>query len=360
MLTLVGYAPKLLALVVGSACREASHDCGGTEADQYPPVPRAAGGQGISSRAHVADDGPEGHRHLVPGDVVRLLPHRRRDGAADPGRAGRARAAVPEQRAVQPAVHHARHDHAAALRHTDPVRVRELHRAAADRRPGRRLPAAERLLLLAVPVRRIDRAVQFCHPGRGRGLRVVRLHPAVGRRALAWRWRRLVDHGAGGQRSGHDPRWGQLHHHDRLHAGARHDHVPDADLHLEHLRHRIPDPARVPGAHRGVAEPGGGSALRCPRVRPGQRRHDPLAAPVLVLRPPRGLHRGVAVLRHRHRGDPGVRPQAAVRLQGHGVRDARDRRPVLGGVGAPHVRHRRGAAAVLLPDDVPDRGARPG
>ena len=29
----------------------------------------------------------------------------------------------------------------------------------------------------------------------------------------------------------------------------------------------------------------------------------------------------------------------------------------VGGVGAPHVRHRRGAAAVLLAHDVPDRGA---
>ena len=34
------------------------------------------------------------------------------------------------------------------------------------------------------------------------------------------------------------------------------------------------------------------------------------------------------------------------------VRDARDRRAVVGGVGAPHVRHRRGAAAVLLAHDA--------
>ena len=32
----------------------------------------------------------------------------------------------------------------------------------------------------------------------------------------------------------------------------------------------------------------------------------------------------------------------------HGVRDARDRHAVGGGVGAPHVRHRRRAAGVLL------------
>ena len=46
-----------------------------------------------------------------------------------------------------------------------------------------------------------------------------------------------------------------------------------------------------------------------------------------------------------------------LRLQGPGRRDHRDRRPVADGVGAPHVHHRRGAAAVLLVHDVPDRGA---
>ena len=44
------------------------------------------------------------------------------------------------------------------------------------------------------------------------------------------------------------------------------------------------------------------------------RRGHPLAAPVLVLRPPRGLHRRATVLRHRHRGLPRLRPQTPVRL----------------------------------------------
>ena len=96
------------------------------------------------------------------------------------------------------------------------------------------------------------------------------------------------------------------------------------------------------------------------RVRPGQRRGHPVAAPVLVLRPPRGVHRRAAVLRHRHRDRPGVLPQAAVRLQDDGVRHRRDHRAVVLGVGAPHVRHRRGAAGLLLPHQLPDRGARPG
>ena len=56
--------------------------------------------------------------------------------------------------------------------------------------------------------------------------------------ALARRRCRPVDHGPGGRWSRHDPRRRQLHHHDHLPAGARHDDVPDADLHLEHLRHR--------------------------------------------------------------------------------------------------------------------------
>ena len=55
----------------------------------------------------------------------------------------------------------------------------------------------------------------------------------------------------------------------------------------------------------------------------GQRRRAPLAAPVLVLRPSRGLHHRAAVLRHRHRDPAGLQPQADLRLQGPGLRDHR-------------------------------------
>ena len=51
------------------------------------PARRAAKGSGLAQDA--AHDGPEGHRDPLPGHVVRLLHGRRRDGAADPGRAGR-------------------------------------------------------------------------------------------------------------------------------------------------------------------------------------------------------------------------------------------------------------------------------
>src|SRR2546430_9800997 len=85
---------------------------------------------------------------------------------------------VPVPGAVQPALHHARHDHAAAVRDADPVRLRELHRAVADRRAGRVVPAAERPRVLAVLLRRLARAGRLPDPGRRRGLRLVRV-PAV-------------------------------------------------------------------------------------------------------------------------------------------------------------------------------------
>ena len=115
------------------------------------------------------------------------------------------------------------------------------------------------------------------------------------------------------------------------------------------------DPDRVPGADRGAVRAGLGPAFRLARVRPGQRRRDPVPASVLVLRASRGVHHRLAVLRHHLRGDPGVLPKTAVRVSGHGLRAAGHRGAVRGGVGAPHVRHRRRAAALLQLHDVPDR-----
>ena len=65
-----------------------------------------------------------------------------------------------------------------------------------------------------------------------------------------------------------------------------------------------------------------------------ERRHaDSLAAHVLVLRPSRGVHHRLAVLRGRHRGVPGVLAPAGVRLQEPGLRDARDRGPLRSACG---------------------------
>ena len=52
----------------------------------------------------------------------------------------------------------------------------------------------------------------------------------------------------------------------------------------------------------------------------------PVAAPVLVLRPSRGLHHRAAVLRHRLRDPAGLQPQADLRLHGPG-RSRRSRSP---------------------------------
>ena len=57
--------------------------------------------------------------------------------------------------------------------------------------------------------------------------------------------------------------------------------------------------------------------LRHPLLRPDQPRlAGAVAAPVLVLRPPRGLHHDPAGLRDHLRGHPGVLAQADLRLQG--------------------------------------------
>ena len=84
-----------------------------------------------------------------------------------------------------------------------------------------------------------------------------------------------------------------------------------------------------------------------------------VAAPLLVLRPPRGLHPRAARVRGLLRGAAGVRPQADLRLQGDRGLDRRHRVPRHARVGAPHVRDadvdRR--AGVLHALELPDRGA---
>ena len=101
--------------------------------------------------------------------------------------------AVPVAGAVQPAVHHARHDHAAVLRDADRVRLRELRGADPDRRAGRGVPAAE----LRSPTGSIcsvasSRVGRVPHPGRRGRLRLDRVHPAQRRPALARRRRQHV------------------------------------------------------------------------------------------------------------------------------------------------------------------------
>ena len=80
-----------------------------------------------------------------------------------------------------------------------------------------------------------------------------------------------------------------------------------------------------------------------------RRQPVPVREPVLVLRPPRGLHPRAARLRHRARAAAGVHAQAAVGLSAGGLGDARRQPAELLRVAAPPVRqrHQRRPAAVL-------------
>src|SRR5699024_2505913 len=95
-------------------------------------------------------------------------------------------------------------------------------------------------------------------------------------------------------------------------------------------------------------------------LRLGERWGDALATLVLVLRPSRGLHHRLAVLRDRHRSAAGLLPQTGVRLPGPGDRDHLHCRTVGDGVGASHVRHGPSAVAVLRGDEHADRRAHGG
>ena len=113
-------------------------------------------------------------------------------------------------------------------------------------------------------------------------------------------------------------------------AGRRHHHAADRPQ----LRHHV---------------------LQCGR----RRRPAALSAPVLVLRPPRGLHPDPAGLRHDQPGRVDLLAEAGVRLPRHGLRHGRHRLHRLHRLGAPHVhvRHGRRRAGLLRVRHHGDRGA---
>ena len=153
----------------------------------------------------------------------------------------------------------------------------------------------------------------------------------------------------------------QLHHHDHLHARARHDDVPDADLHLEHPGHQPAGADRVPGPRRRAARrsrPTGSSGPTSST--------PPTAAPILwqhlfwffghpevyiIALPFFGIVTEIL---------PVFSRKPIFGYIGLVGATLAHRDPVGRRVGAPHVRHRRGRPAVLLRHDVPDRGAHRG
>ena len=157
-----------------------------------------------------------------------------------------------------------------------------------------------------------------------------------------------------------DPRRHQLHHHDLQHARAGHDAAQDAAVRVVAAGDRVPPAAVDAGIggrdHHAAHRPQLRHQVLLARRR---RRPDPVPAPVLVLRPPGGLHPDPAGLRHRQPGGGDLQQEAGVRLSRHGLCDGRDRRHRLRGVGAPHVhgRHVDRRAGLFHRGDHGDRGA---
>ena len=93
-----------------------------------------------------------GKRYIVTAFVFFLLGGI--EARADAAAARAAREHAPRPRRLQPDLHHARHDDDVPLRRAGDGGDGPLPRAADDRRAQRRVPAAERLRLLDLPVRR--------------------------------------------------------------------------------------------------------------------------------------------------------------------------------------------------------------
>ena len=146
--------------------------------------------------------------------------------------------------------------------------------------------------------------------------------------------RRLLDHrpadprrrlaGGGGQllRDHHQP------------ARTRHEDDADADVRLDEPHHPGAAAAGLPDHHGGARAADARPELRDPLLRALRRRRPgALAAPLLALRPSRGLHPHPAGLRRRLRDPAGLLAEAALRLRRHGLLGVLHRLPRASGCG---------------------------
>ncbi|MCW2768141.1 MAG: transrane transport protein [Nocardioides sp.] len=120
-------------------------------------------------------DRPQSDRQGLPRHVVRLVPDRRADGDADPVRAGVSGTAGSQRRTLQTAVQDERHDHAADVRDSVVLWIRQRDHAAADRLARRRVPALEHVQVLAVP----HRGLGLPGPAGSARLRLDGVHAAL-------------------------------------------------------------------------------------------------------------------------------------------------------------------------------------
>ncbi len=192
------------------------------------------------------------------------------------------------------------------------------------------------------------------------GSRLVQLRAAVQRDLLAQRRPGRLDLPDPPDGAVLDRRRDQLLRDDREHAREGHVVGPAAAVHLGDPDLLGADHLRDAGDRRGGDDAADRSTFRHALLRPLRGRLGaPLAAPVLVLRAPRGLHHGLTRVRV-GLGDPArVRAKADLRLQGDRRLDRGDRVPRLPHLGAPHVHdaHARGDPRVRDALLVPDRGA---
>ncbi len=303
---------------------------------------------------------PQARRHPLPGRFAGRLRRGRDHGPAD---AGRTLGAGPD--------HHQQSDHLQRLalrpRRGDDPRLpdpgadrllRQLLRAADDRRQGRGLPAGQCPVGVAVLCRYHTGAADLRRPRSARR-DVDRLSALLDEHHR--QHRALYFYGAGA-RLRLDHRRRELPHHGGLHARAGTQVDQPQHLRLVHPGRLRPATDLRPGAGHG----GDADQLRqVPRhqlLRPDQgRRRAYLPEPVLVLLAP-GRVRDLPALHRRHLRDRHhLRQESALQLQHDRLRrHLRHRRPVRRSVGPPPLCLRHGRLDPHRHDgvDAADLGAR--
>ncbi len=291
-------------------------------------------------RAHgevvAGDDGPQAHRHPLPGDddLHALARGRLRPGAAD-----RAPDAGPDDHGrlhVQPHVHDARHRHGLAVH--DPVHpdgVRQLPPSDHDRREGRRLSPPEPRQLLHLPGR--------SHLGHRRACgwaAATRAGPSTRRTAPTRRapscrrvfgifilgWSTIIT-GVNFIVTTHTMRA----------KGITWFRMPLFVWAIYGVS--IIQTLATPVLALSLLIVGIDQLVRLGALRPrARRRPGALSAPLLVLLAPRRLHHDPAGHGGHQRDRPDLQPQEPGVVQGHRVLDARHRVRRIRHVGSPHVR----------------------
>ena len=179
---------------------------------------------------------------------------------------------------------------------------------------------------------------------RGSRRRLVHVSAADQCHLLARARRRLLAAGHRLHRDLRDRRRHRTHRRHPVHACSRNVTRADAGIRVGHAGGRLHDRLRVPGHHRGHRAARTRTRIRLAHLRcTARRRSAAVAAPLLVLRPSRGLHHLPAGGGHGVDDPAGGGSHRARRLPRGGRRDRCRRLSELCAVGASHVHRRSGA-----------------